>query len=140
MKRLFKLYCKNSKEDIDLFEKKIDNKQVDPAVYLKHQDISNEDIDNSLVISDNLFYIVTDEKTIAFIKDFNKESKLDTKIIDVTNNAIDLNLNLENANPVFIDSLLDIYKKIYTKDDILDKILESGIDSLSIVDKKILES
>jgi hypothetical protein len=61
------------------------------------------------------------------------------------NNNIDMNINLSFDNPDMgfmdeDDDNIECLKKTPSIDNILDKILEKGIDSLNLQDKKILQN
>ncbi len=94
--------------------------------------------DTSYDIDDNRSVIICDKETLKDVKRFFKSTDLKFIIKEASDMLFMDEIDLSKATDGFKENLLNYIVSNYDTNDVLDKILEKGIESLTKIDKKIL--
>ena len=134
MKSIFLFKTITSKEE---FEKVLENmSQIDIMVNNNLIDsLNNYDLDDSTSM-----VICETNDLYRFLEFGNKHGLVFSSPREISNDLFNNKFDISNSTQKFKEELNTILYSRFDKDDVLDKILFEGIDSLTELDKKILEA
>jgi hypothetical protein len=143
--KIYNVKTKNKQDEIDDIIMKMSQTEVDYITNL-YSKISMVEYTDEFGFE--CMFAILDDYYLSKIKDCYNSYSLIFEIFDITKDVVfDENIKIRYKNylgrsqQLEITSLFKKYKKDWiTKDDILDKILEKGIDSLTDFDLDVLNS
>ena len=134
MKSVFLFKTKTTKEE---FKKVLENLSAVDVTINKNlvDNLNNYDIDDSTSL------VLCETIDLSKFLEFGRKHGLRfSSPREVSNDLFNNKINISNSSQKFRGELNDILYSKFDKDDVLDKILFKGIESLTSLDKLILES
>ena len=138
MKKLFKIVCHNTPEEIQEYTRQINERDYNILAFLDMRNVPDDDINDGLDINDTDGYLICDDEIIEVCKTFMTRFGMKYSIADISADVIKMDINFTSTVPSFKEKLHTIYKKYFTINDVLDKINEHGMDSLNEFDTNLL--
>ena len=133
MKSIYLFKTKTTKEE---FKKVLENLSAVDVTINKNlvDNLNNYDIDDSTSL------VLCDTFDLSKFLEFGRKHGLRfSSPREVSNDLFNNKINISNSSQKFREELNDILYSKFDKDDVLDKILFKGIESLTSLDKLILE-
>ena len=143
--KIYNIKTKSTQYEIDKIIMRISKSELD---YINNLYSKIPMVEYTDEVGFECMFVILDDYYLSKIKDCYESYNLIFEVVDITKIVVfDENIKIRYKNhfgesrQLEIASLFKKYKKYWvTKDDILDKILEKGIDSLTDFDLDILDS